>query len=231
MVIDNSAFDAVMAAKASVYWAATSAVAAWIIGLIGLALNAGGLVFLWRQLQSNGAALKTAAEAVMLTAADTRPWIEVSIHGMPQLTLVKDSNRTYADLGFTIRATNVGRTPALSTQFWAKVIPANTMDALESILQPAKAELLPGRAIFPDRSLDQPYAHYIAPELVDSEIHLLIGASYFLPDGRTPAMTPLVVVITQGSSLTPGGLARLSPGRYEYETSVRQHQLQHIHPV
>lgn len=124
--VDHAAFEAVRAAKDAAYWAAWSGVASWVVGLASLAVTAGGLVFIYRQLlvaELNAKAAVDAAHAALLAG---RPWLAVGIRDGSVGVRPPGEPMT---LNVTVTMENVGNAPALDVEVITLVVAAEAWPA------------------------------------------------------------------------------------------------------
>lgn len=144
-------YDALTAARDSAYWAGAAALAAWLIGLITLVVNGGGILLLWRQLKISEAAATAASDAVHIAASETRPWLKVSVGGLKGLV---GSDGRLRVIG-TIVITNVGKTPATNILVGSKVLVQPDAGAIAAAFTELKTEKTGLRAVvFPEEAAE-----------------------------------------------------------------------------
>lgn len=111
-------YDALTAARDSAYWAAAAALAAWLIGMITLVVNGGGILLLYRQLKISEDAALAARDAVRLAASETRPWLQVSLsHAEGQV----GANQHLRVQGHLV-ISNIGKTPAMNVWIGSRLL-------------------------------------------------------------------------------------------------------------
>ncbi|WP_421739957.1 hypothetical protein [Caulobacter sp.] len=149
--------------KEQAYWAATSALAAWMLGFIGLLMNAVGIYLVWGQLKANREALSSAtagayaaAEAAKVAHLATRPWIKFSI-SKAYLYLYPD-NPDQVGCQINYRYENIGQTPAVQVALIYRpfAVAWETLEAwpleFDNLL---KTEPRQTRALFPGEFVDE----------------------------------------------------------------------------
>lgn len=124
--MDDRAFSEIGAAWNAATWAASSAIAAWLLGLLSICLTGGGLLFVWRQLK----ATETAANAAWMTA---RPWLKVEVSEEAQFTMVTGEQSVSSHLSPTVTLVNVGQAPALDIVVTAWRVDANSWASGEGL--------------------------------------------------------------------------------------------------
>ena len=112
MPIDNIDFDTMMATKDAARSAFGAAAAAWLFGWSGLALNAAGLLFIWRQLRTTESAARSAQAAVDVALLAERPWMK--LHVAEAMRIEKRGGSYIIQVQFS--AENVGNTPAIAVR-------------------------------------------------------------------------------------------------------------------
>lgn len=140
------------------FWAASSAWAAWTLGIVGLFLNAAGIYLLIAQLKANRVALKSAAdsadaatEAARLARLDTRPWLKPILPEEVQCGLLRNSDGGYRlRFHFPLKLENIGRTPALMVSVTAQVTREPSAENIDYFLNRlAEAPIKTNFTVFP----------------------------------------------------------------------------------
>lgn len=212
-MVDESTFSQVWAVREAAYWAASAATAAWMVGLLGLAVNAGGLWMLWRQLQANRAALEyastsanAAAEALTLANAVERAWLTVTVDDVGYY--IEGERGRWVRL--TMRTENIGKTPAtnvsLSTSIIAPPDPDEGMRVLGLNAARAHEEFL-GQALFPGEKHWEPHGLLHRGQRLGWSIAALV--KYRLAGQDTPRWSARVYEATAGDWLSAAELAAL----------------------
>lgn len=144
-----------VAAQEAARYAGLSAAAAWIIGLVSLALTGGGLFFIWRQLKSTELAAQAAAAGAEAASLTSRPWVTLSIErvhfgmGRPD-----DPDAVSCQVDYTVK--NIGKTPAIQCGIVYDVFVGKREDQTEEIREKLLSiEPLHPRALFPNDSIKQ----------------------------------------------------------------------------
>lgn len=144
-----------LAAKEAAYWAASSALAAWLFGALAIIVNAVGLYFVWRQLKGNREALSAAsvsataaADAAKVAFMASRPWIKFQVH---RAYLYLDADRP-DQVGCQIdyQYENIGQTPAVQVGVVYKPVPqSRTTDYRKEFAELLVQEPQDMQAVFP----------------------------------------------------------------------------------
>lgn len=189
-------YGALEAAQDSAYWAAAAAMAAWLIGLITLLVNGGGILLLWRQLKISEAAVKAATTATEIAILEQRPWLKVEpMEGGHIYFRLGDNSSVMVHIRVEIE--NVGRTPAVMVDYRFRAVVAgdDPSEALNDLkAKPAVAET----TIFPDDTLVIPMTSGALTNLREGDfvavdvVCLVRYRSYASPDWH---MTPLLLAI------------------------------------
>lgn len=90
------------------HWAASAAIAAWVLGFLTLVLNGAGLFFIYGQLRLNRRSIEVAEMAARAAVADVRPWLNLEVD---HAATMRYSNGEWS-LSFRCKAQNKGRTVA-----------------------------------------------------------------------------------------------------------------------
>ena len=148
-------YGALEAARDSAYWAAAAALAAWLIGLITLLVNGGGILLLWRQLKISEEAALAARDAVRIAASETRPWLTLSLDDTRGG--VRASSPTLRAYG-KVAVSNVGKTPALAVGVKYRVLIEPTNAEIAESFAALRLDM-EGRTkvIFPDQTVRLSY--------------------------------------------------------------------------
>ena len=173
-------YDALAAARDSAYWAAAAALAAWLIGLITLVVNGGGILLLWRQLKISEDAALAARDAVRIAAAETRPWLQLGfskLEGYVQFDPPRVRVWGFVDIN------NIGKTPALSAGMLARLLIDPSRNDIISGLEELRGQIKTRNTIiFPSQILP---TQFWLSERVDAddfrhenEIIVLVVANY-----------------------------------------------------
>lgn len=158
MTLDQFDLDTLRAAQASAGHAWASARASiWsaTIGILGLVLNGGGLLFIYKQLKTSEAAANAATEATRIASLEQRPWLKVEPTGQGHIYFrVGPPRSVMIHLGVTIE--NIGQTPAVMMDYRFGIVlrgvhePAEVLKELQNMPPAAESTVFPGdRVIIP----------------------------------------------------------------------------------
>jgi hypothetical protein len=143
-------------------WNAASAGAAWLFGLIALAINVFGLIFVWRQLRMNELTLKAtaesaaaAAEAARISYVSSRPWLNFSIK--KAYLYFNPDNPTEIGCQIDYSYKNVGQTPAVQVGVVYRPVPstAQNRSLRDEFLELFQEKPFQPHPLFPGESIEQ----------------------------------------------------------------------------
>lgn len=185
--------DGLRAAQTSANHAGASAVAAWIFGCVGLLLNAGALVFVWRQLKASEVAANAAKAAVEVAQSETRPWIKVEPSDGATMSVGLNGSMSSGAVTMRVQIENVGKTPATCVVVRSEILitPSEKAGLVDRMAELANANGPDGSTVFPGDTLS----------ITDTAIRIF-------PD---QAMVPgfwLLCVVVYGS---PNGKRHITP--------------------
>ena len=153
-MIDSASFDSLLAQRDAAYWAAVSAQAAWLLGLVTILGNGIGLFLVWRQLRANAIAIghsaqsaQAAADAAMTAARDVRPWLRLDSPAPIEMHMI---NADHFQAIVPVRWKNVGRTPASRVSAHAALLREDSIEAAQEALDHLLRDDLGSRTVFPD---------------------------------------------------------------------------------
>jgi hypothetical protein len=173
--MDQSAFSEVGAAWNAAYWAGAAALAAWILGLLTLGLNAGGLFLIWRQLRTGAESLEHSAEATRMAIMANRPWLSIDLGWIQTLSGSPDQSAKIVTL---VRIRNRGASPAIDVAMSLRRIPSvGELDILVGLNTPPNTTSVL-RPVFPGDEIRNQLVSEGQPGLPD--FNLLIGSTYLL---------------------------------------------------
>jgi hypothetical protein len=209
----SDGYDTLKAAQDAAYWAGTSALAAWLIGALTLALNGVAAFFLWHQLRASRQALSAATEAANAATAGIRPWIQLFIADTGKLSVQHGICLFGCDVSFK----NVGKTPAPDCQLHIVAVQPESPEAtssddlLAAYNKTMEEGSFIGTTLFPDesKSASGPYklevlAHSRQPSL----IMLVFNVTYRVPGEKRWHSTPTIRILSwtgQGNILKTDG--------------------------
>lgn len=179
--MDTVTLEAVQGVQDQAYWAATAAVAAWLLGLIGLIVNGVGLALIWRQVKHGNAALVFAAETSRMAVLAERPWIKIR---SDEIAFVPTPHFTHTTVEVALE--NVGKGPALGVEFWITQVRDFTESAIaaELVKRPVTVQVLP--TLFPGDTIKQ-----------------FIEADFPHHEGPIPALVAVVVQYKMAGATAP----------------------------
>lgn len=208
------AWAAYVAQRDAAYWAGVSAITATIGLLITVALNVGGLFFLWRQLKANEQAVKDAAAAAaaaqssaqtaMLTA---RPWLELEVTASK---ITRHETHQAVWMEFVIR--NIGATPATRVWFNADIARVrDKRDLLAEVMSHHRHWRDAGTVLFPKGTIRHTSTPVIPmSEPGDPEIWRVSAVVFYFIQGEAePRYTSRTVTVSRLHAEDPAG--RLYP--------------------
>lgn len=186
------------------YWAAASAQAAWMLGLITILGNGIGLFLVWRQLRANGIAIghsaqsaQAAADAAMTAARDVRPWLRLD---SPAPVEMHKINADQFQAMVSVRWKNVGRTPASRVAGHAVLLPDESAEAARDALDQFLRTDLSSRTIFPE---EEDGIGFGVQLLADGDERsgwpILVAVRYWLPGSDHFHHTAKIFIVHRGT--------------------------------
>lgn len=190
--VDTITFEVLRGVQDQAYWAAAAALAAWVVGLIGLTVNGLGLALIWRQVKLSNAALALAAETSRMAVLAERPWIKIQ---SGEVGFVPSVSFTHMTVDVALE--NVGKSPASSVEYWIVQVQRPTEEGVSAALasRPSTVQLLP--TLFPgDR-----YEKVLEADLPHQE-HAVVAvvAEYMMAGAAAPFRSSQVLMYRMGPS-------------------------------
>jgi hypothetical protein len=199
------------------YWAACAAIAAWVCGFAGLAINIAGILLVRRQLRENRIALnaavlsaKSAEESAQLAFQTSRPWVQLNINEVQMGT----QHEGYIHIYLAVDYKNIGETPAVQTGLIFKVVPVHPWE--KAILTEEYQNFIDEppwkpKALFPGESHTQALSkgfHYLDPRQYQ-ECYVLIAVVYKSKADGPRHVTPIVIRLHRMEMEEDGGYLSL----------------------
>lgn len=171
--------DDLRAQQQSALWTQIGALAS----IVGVAVSAVGLVFIYKQLRHSAAAVQeaaksseAAAEAAQGTLLMSRPWLKVDY---AREAHIHERNSSPPRLVIAVTSTNVGATPAIDASTYAILLENSHQDALNEVIESFLAkEPRISETIFPNESSVQTGWNVDLTEPVEGFWTIVVLTSY-----------------------------------------------------